>query len=244
MTRRLALCLGLTRVNPAAYGGWDGDCPGCDRDAARFAALCHDAGFDGVQVFINEMADHAFIKPAFLASIKTLSAGDLLVLYNSGHGGQVRDRDGDEADGRDETLCWWSGEVTDDVIGSYLCKIPRGVRVLSVADTCNSGSNFRGRRTGNARAKRRLPVRIGQTAASSFRGSLLHFGGCSDGLSSYGSDRGGEFTLALLDAKARARRPITYREWFVRAADRMPRNQTPAIDVWGGPDFANMEALT
>jgi uncharacterized caspase-like protein len=236
--QRLALCLGLTRVDPAAYDGWDGECPGCDRDAARVATLAHDRGFDGVEVLINQAADPAYVKPAFLAAANQLESGDLLLLYCSGHGGQQPDVDGDEDDRRDETLCWWSGEVVDDDIAVYLAKLRPGVRCLFITDTCNSGSNYRGRAI-----ERSTPVEITRTPQG-MAASLLHLGGCADGRSSYGSEQGGVFTLALLDVLARARRPISYREWFERAARRMPARQAPVMSTWGGAGFEQEEALT
>lgn len=239
--KRLALSIGLTRLDPAAYGGWDGACPGCDRDAARWAAACHDAGFDGAEVLINAMATAARIKAAFLGMLKGLAAGDLLVLANSGHGGQMPDQvGGDELDGRDETLCWFDGERNDDVIASFLSRVPRGVRVLTISDTCNSGSNFRGRRD----VRRSTPARPPAKAVARFRGSLIHFGGCSDGRASFGDDQGGVLSIAALDALARARRPISYREWFRRTAQRMPAYQVPVFEEWGGPPFSERVALT
>lgn len=239
--KRLAICIGLTKVNPGAYDGWDGECPGCDRDAARFATLCHDAGFDGVQVFVNQQASQPYIKPAFLTVSRSLSAGDLLVLYNSGHGGQMPDKNGDESDGKDETICWWDGELVDDKIGEYLCKLKKGVRVLFVTDTCNSGTNFRGR---GKRIKRSTPARLNDKATGGMKASLVHFGGCADGRSSYGDNQGGAFTIALLDVMAKARRTLTYREWFNRAANRMPSYQSPVFCEWGGSSFSSSTSLT
>lgn len=240
MTKRLAICLGLTKLDPGAYGGWPGDCPGCDRDAARFATLCHDVGFDGVAVLINEAASIPFIKPAFLAAAASLADGDLLVLYCSGHGGQQYDISGDEDDRMDETLCWWGGEVGDDAIAAYLRKLASGVRVLFVTDTCNSGSNFRSQR----RAKQSTPMKVVRKPRG-FKGSLLHFGGCEDGRSSYGTDQGGIFTIALLDALSRARKPLSYREWFRRARARMLiTHQEPVLSEWGSESFSTEEVLT
>lgn len=237
--KRYALCVGLTHLDPDRYDGWDGDCPGCDRDAAAIARLCHDAGFDGVNVLINAAATKLGIKAAFLESVKGMAAGDLLLLYVSGHGGQQPDTDGDEDDGRDETLCLYDGEVVDDTIAGYLSTIPRGVRVLFISDTCNSGTNYRGVNRG-----RPSPVKLNRKATQTFRGSLLHFGGCADGRSSFGADDGGVFTLALLDVLRKARKPLTYGEWFKRAAARMPKKQTPVANQWGTGDFERMEALT
>jgi hypothetical protein len=40
------------------------------------------------------------------------------VFFVSGHGGQVKDTDGDEEDGLDETLCLWDGQCADDFLRS------------------------------------------------------------------------------------------------------------------------------
>jgi len=240
--KRLAICVGLTRLDPTAYDGWPGDCPGCDRDAAAIARLCHDAGFDGVSVLINEAATAANIKAVYLQTIKRLSADDLLLLFNSGHGGQQPDLDGDELDGLDETLCWWDGQVSDDRLAYFFSRIPAGVRVLYLSDTCNSGSNYRGMPT--RRARRSTPAALSERVVGRFIGSMLHFGGCTDGRSSYGDDDGGLFTLALLDALSDARRTLTYAEWFARAAKRMPKYQVPVFSTWGREDFSEREVLT
>jgi len=235
--KRFAICVGLTKLDPDHYGGWDGNCPGCDRDVARFAEVCHDAGFDGVTALVNAAVTTPGVYGAFSEVCRQLEEGDLLVLYNSGHGGQQRDTDGDEEDRKDETLCWYNGEVVDDQIGQYLCRLAKGTRVLFVSDTCNSGSNYRGIR------RRSTPVRLHTEATRKFQGALIHFGGCADGRSSYGADDGGAWTNALLDAMARARKPISYREWFFRAKCRTARPQVPVFAEWGGPSFAEKVAL-
>jgi len=241
--RRFAICLGLTRLDPAGYDGWDGECPGCDVDAAKFAHLCHDAGFDFVSVGINQAVDHLFVKPAFLEICKRLKPDDLLVLFNSGHGGQQPDKDGDEADGLDETLCWWSGELVDDDIARYLSKIPKGVRTLFITDTCHSGTNFRGRVKYGKAKKRSRPVAFTESAEL-LRSSMLHFGGCSDDRYSYGDEDGGVFTQELIRTARASRKPLSYGEWFARAAKRMPKYQTPVIGIWGDDDFRDREMLT
>ena len=240
--KRLAICLGITRVDPTspAYGGWDGDCPGCDRDAARVATIAHDRGFNGVCALVDSCVDHPYVVPAFEAAAAVLGADDLLLLYYSGHGGRQRDLDGDEDDGHDETLCWYSGEVLDDRIADYLRRLPAGVRVLLISDSCNSGTQFRGR----SKRQHSTPVQLSPKSVDGFAGSLISFGGCADGRSSYGADEGGKFTIALLDVLKKARKSLTYADWFSRAAKRMPKYQTPVLQTWGDPSFLDREALT
>jgi len=235
MTKRLAICIGLTRLNPASYGGWEGKCSGCDRDAARFAAFCHDRGFDGVTVLVNRAASKRNVKAAFIETNRVLRGGDLLVLYNSGHGGQQPDKGGDEADGHDETLLWWDGLVVDDTIDKYLRMVRPTVRVLLVSDTCNSGTNYRGGPT----TRRSTPVRLTSRA---FPDRLLHFGGCADGRASYGTEQGGVFTTGLLGIIQRARKPLTYREWFDRTETWMSGEQAPVF-AEGRKSFADLTAL-
>lgn len=72
-------------------------------------------------------------------------AGDSLVFHYSGHGSQQRDNDGDEVDGKDETLCpldfETNGMIVDDEINDTIVKpIPRGAKLHAIIDACHSGT--------------------------------------------------------------------------------------------------------
>lgn len=236
--QRFAIALGLTHVDPAGYGGWFGDCPGTDVDAAAFAKLCHDKGFSGVNVLVNSFADDRYLEPVFLRICEQLQPDDLLVLFFSGHGGQQPDENGDEEDGRDETICLWSRELVDDDIGQYLQLVPADVRMLMVSDSCHAGTNFRARRNVESQ-----PITLDKSTKD-MEASLLHFGGCSDDRFSYGDEDGGEFTQRLVKVARRSRKPLTYRQWFDRTMLLMPTHQTPTITACGEETFENREMLT
>jgi len=176
-----------------------------------------------------------------------LDADDLIVLFFSGHGGQQLDLNGDEWDGRDETLCLWDGELVDDDIAEYLCLLPDQVRVFYVTDSCNSGTNFRG--IGSSRfRKRSTPVALPKLDDPKIRARVLHFGGCTDGRYSYGDDDGGEFTNALLTTWGRKRRKgLSYQEWWDRAWELMKkehgRQQVPSMAQWGMPYWSETGAM-
>ena len=213
---RRAVVAGLTAVDPAAYGGWAGSCPGCDVDADTFAMLCREQGLQ-VSLHMNAQATKANLEAAARAACTGMRAGDLLVLYVSGHGGQVDDGDPTEADGLSETLCLWDGQMTDTYLSTVLAEIPPGVRVFFVTDTCNSGTNYRRR---SYRAAVPAP----------FRAALIHYGGCADGQSSFGGPQGGVFTTALIDAWSETG---TYRSWFTNAAALMPGTQVAVYEEFG-----------
>lgn len=72
-------------------------------------------------------------------------SGDSLVFHYSGHGSQVRDRDGDEVDGYDESLLPVDydveGRLLDDEINATIVRpLPRGAVLHAIVDTCFSGT--------------------------------------------------------------------------------------------------------
>lgn len=74
-------------------------------------------------------------------AIGTLVDGDILFLSFSGHGGSIRDRDGDEDDDEnDEVLYFYDRMLVDDELGVIWSRFDAGVRVLFICDSCHSGS--------------------------------------------------------------------------------------------------------
>ena len=101
------------------------------------------------------------------AAAKSLRAGDLFFLTYSGHGGQVPDVTGDEADKQDETWCLYDGQLIDDELYFELSRFAAGVRILVLSDSCHSGTVTRARppstdaALGTARSKM-MPIEVGR----------------------------------------------------------------------------------
>ncbi|PIE12046.1 MAG: hypothetical protein CSA72_02735 [Rhodobacterales bacterium] len=83
--------------------------------------------------------------------IEGTSVGDRVLISYSGHGAQILDEDGDEADQRDEVLVPFdatltktgiSNIVTDDQMHNLLSRL-NGRSVMLVLDSCNSGTMTR-----------------------------------------------------------------------------------------------------
>jgi hypothetical protein len=72
---------------------------------------------------------------------RSLVAGDILVLYYSGHGGQIGDVNRDESDdGLDETWCLYDRMLVDDELYAMWSQFKAGVRILVISDSCHSGT--------------------------------------------------------------------------------------------------------
>ena len=239
--RRVGICIGLLYVDRRVYGT-DANCPGCDKDAVSMNRILSKYGFE-TKLFLNNNATWYNINNALAKYASELNSGDLIVITAAGHGGQVRDENGDEADGLDETWLLYDKEVPDDDILSAIKKLKSGVRVVLINDQCHSEGNFRsvmrgiqrmvsfgmwGKRDGH-------PIVQGcgdecQVDASYEYGpALIQFAGCRESNVSYGSSNGGEWTSALITSFSPE---LSWREWFDRAS-KIPRKQVPQWVEYG-----------
>ncbi len=134
-----SLHIGLNSVSPGAYSGWDGPLAACEFDANDLAAIARSQQMK-VSSLLTKRATRANVLAAIRRASRSTKAGDLFVMSYSGHGGQVRDIDGDEADGQDETWCLFDGQLLDDELYFELSKFEAGARILVLSDSCHSGT--------------------------------------------------------------------------------------------------------
>jgi hypothetical protein len=77
--------------------------------------------------------------------VSNAQPGDSFFFHFSGHGSRVKDKDGDEADGYDETICpvdyKREGQILDDDMHRIMVRpLPQGSRLTAIFDCCHSGS--------------------------------------------------------------------------------------------------------
>lgn len=140
--RGLSLNIGLNSVSPSHYGGWSGDLAACEFDAKDMAALAAGCGMKST-VLLTKNGTRAKVLSALRAASKALVKGDFFFLTFSGHGGQVPDVSGEEADKLDETWCLYDSQLIDDELYMELGKFATGVRILVLSDSCHSGTVVR-----------------------------------------------------------------------------------------------------
>lgn len=85
------------------------------------------------------------IRKAMHWLIEDCKPGDSLVFFFAGHGTQEEDLDGDEIDGKDETICPSDfrihGKIVDDEINRTIVRpLPSGVTLHAIVDSCHSGT--------------------------------------------------------------------------------------------------------
>ena len=134
-----SLHIGLNAVSASAYEGWDGPLAACEFDANDMAAVARAKGMKPT-VLLTKKGTRANVLAGMRSAAAALAAGDLFFLTYSGHGGQVPDVSGEEADKQDETWCLYDGQLIDDELYFELSKFKAGVRILVLSDSCHSGT--------------------------------------------------------------------------------------------------------
>jgi hypothetical protein len=235
MTNR-ALCVGINN-----YPVPGADLMGCVNDARAWAELLREQ-FDFPRSKVRIITDRRATKAAILDGVKDLlagaSSGDVLVFTNSSHGSYIPDREDDEPDGYDETMCPYDvreSQITDDELRELLAEVPRGARMTVVSDSCHSGSVTRAplndlfpgvrfrddrrvrflhpallRRTRAIADPRRVKPR-GRFGASESDMRHLLVSGCRDDEYSYDARIGGSYHGAMTYHAIKAIRSARYR---------------------------------
>lgn len=200
---KYALLVGLREVNPKAYYGWNGrgGCEGCEKDVSNVHDILSDYKFDSANIksLLTAEATREQVLNNLKTAAATCKAGDMFVFYYTGHGGQVKDLNGDEVDGKDETLVCYDGELIDDDLNKVWVTFPEGVRIVMMTDCCNSETNYRSsiinqreiRNTGLGNIAENLVER------SDIKAMMIHVGACSDGDTALGYKNGGLFTQTI-----------------------------------------------
>lgn len=141
-----ALAIGLNALDPQHYHGSTGILGGCEQDARDMARISETQGLK-VRLLLTKEATREAVLAALNDAAQTLTRTDLLVVSYSGHGGQIPDQNGDEADALDETWCLYDGELLDDELYQTWTRFKPGVRILLFSDSCHSGSVSRALKT-------------------------------------------------------------------------------------------------
>ncbi len=203
--------------------GWVGPLSSCELDADNMHELLKNQKFRAKTLKTKKATTKNVIKEIRSAA-KKLVAGDTFLLSYSGHGAQVEDLSGDEADGEDETWCLYDRMFLDDEQRELYAEFAEGVKIVVLSDSCHSGSATRSANS-NSSAELRphecgelremeertaVAVYLGrkkeydqiqrnlQNPPPKLKASRVLFSACQDYEHAMGYDDGGVFTVALI----------------------------------------------
>ena len=236
--KKFSLHLGLNRVSPEAYNGWPGLLNACENDAVGLSSEAAGMEFSASLKF-NENATLENVRREIIGLTNEAEAGDFVVISYSGHGGQQYSFG--EADGYDETLCLYDGQMLDDEFAGLLALFKPGVNVVVILDCCHSGGMDR---SAFRPAKRVAPSTVWKqrlaprSPRAKIAASVALFCACQEGETASDGDKFGAWTGSLLAALPAA---VTVQTWFTIAAAHCPQGQHPVLRPLGEVGVLNVE---
>jgi len=232
--RHKALIIGIN------YHGTRAQLRGCINDAKSMQNLLKQNGFpdDGSHMLmLTDERDRGGqyqptkvnIMKAFSWFMQDVRKGDVLFFHFSGHGGQVPDKTGHEADGWNETVIPVdhdrAGQITDDVLfGTLVYKLPEGARLTALMDMCHSGTGLDLPFDYNVDTRRwKDDINPAHSA-----GDVCLFSGCEDSQTSAdvqsGGRAGGAMTMAFTKAYQTAGM-CTYHEFLTNVKKQLRKKR-------------------
>jgi metacaspase-1 len=262
----ISIHIGLNRVDPTHYQGWDGKLNGCENDAKSMEEIARQQGYKS-ELILTPKATAKSVKQALMNAATELEPRDILLLTYSGHGGQIPDLNNDEDDNLDETWVLYDREFLDDELYVLFGAFKKGVRIFVLSDSCHSGtvtksrvyknllelenssrnpeqpkirsmpSEFRDKaHTINQRLYRRLQKENPQVDRQEIAASVILISGCQDNQLSMDGNVNGFFTQALLEVWQKGKFKGTYRQFRREIQILMPPYQSPHFYMVGTPN--------
>jgi hypothetical protein len=261
MALGISLHVAVNRCDPDHYSGWSGPLFACENDADDMYKLAIAQNFDAT-ILKTEEATRPAVKKSIEDAATKLKPGDFFLLTYSGHGGQLKDYDGDEKDGKDETWCLYDGQLLDDELNIFWSMFARGVRILLLSDSCHSGSVSKGgsgdsgedpyageicrdmpRNAAVATSKKNREfyanLQLGlPDPRPPIEASVRLISGCQDHQKSSEGDGNGRFTRALTTVWSGGEYSGSYSELHKEICAALPEKQQPNHMVVGMSDDA------
>lgn len=122
------------------YKGTKNELRGCINDVHHMKDFLN-TNYSNVEMKILEEAKGLEILEGIRWLTKDVNASSELFFHYSGHGGSIRDRNSDEADGNDECIFPLDGYIIDDDLKRLMIEpLPKGAKLTCIFDCCHSGT--------------------------------------------------------------------------------------------------------
>lgn len=248
-----ALCIGIN------YVGSQCELRGCINDVISLKKEVKAKSY----VVMTELAPNKKLIPtkaniinAMREFVKDVQPGEKLLFQYSGHGSYTLDRDGDEIDGRDETICPVDyakhGDIVDDDIKKLLVEpLPEGSSLFCIFDCCHSGTvmdlRYNYRIYPKSRGKREFTIMMDEHYKKT-KCEVVCLSGCKDNQTSADAYISRKFqgamtwglltTMKELNAKKKS---LTYKNLMKNLLTLMKKNGYSQVPQITAGHFLNLE---
>jgi metacaspase-1 len=135
------------------YKGTQNELNGCINDVNNIKEyLIKDQGFIEANIITltddnpNQQPTRDNIVRFLTIGVNQMKSGDLFYFHYSGHGAYIKNNNGTEPDGFDETIIpvdfMTAGQIRDDILRNIINNVPEGAKFVAVMDSCHSEGTF------------------------------------------------------------------------------------------------------
>jgi hypothetical protein len=139
-SKAFALHIGLDDIDRTKYPAGVKKLNGCVKDANTYSGITKQRKFTKRILLTNRDATSEMVCKCIIGAALKLGSGDTFLVTYAGHGSSLRDVNGDEPDGRDETWCLFDRQFRDDELYELWAYFQSGVRIVVISDSCHSGT--------------------------------------------------------------------------------------------------------
>lgn len=218
MHKGISLHIGLSKLSTAHYRS-AGLLNSPANDAKAMAAIAEKEGYAQRCLLVDEKATQAAFIEELERCAGLLAAGDTFLLSFCGHGGTAKDTNYDEADGQDETWCFYDGPLPDDEIGKRWKLFREGVRIVVVSSSCHSRTGLKpwaGNTLPLLGKRKRPPVQRKVVTTyppdPTIKAGIIHLSACEDDQQARDGKEFSVFTALLLKHWDKGRFTGTYED--------------------------------
>ena len=224
---------------------------GCINDANAICSLISDYNFNKINVLTDIVANTEKIpnRNNIIKELKKLlidsQEGDLLLLFYSGHGSYILDKNNNEKTGKDQTIvpCDFNNIVDDELKNIIQTNLKKDVTLIALFDCCHSGSVLDLKyQYMDSLDKNNYTENANETET---KGNVIMISGCSDIQTSSDSflnnKNQGAMTWAFLQS-FKSEKNITWRKLLIKMRDLLQKSNFTQIPQLSSGSFLNIDS--
>jgi hypothetical protein len=230
------------------YFGTNNELYGCINDTNSINSLISSYNFQKITI----LTDNIEKKPTrnnILAEFKKLlidsKSGDVLLLFYSGHGSYILDKNNNEKTGKDQLIvpCDFNGIIDDELKNIIQLNLKKDVTLIALFDCCHSGSILDLKyQYMDSLDKNNFTENINESETT---GNVIMISGCSDIQTSsdayINNKNQGAMTWAFLEA-FKSEKNITWRNLLIKMRDLLQKSNFDQLPQLTSGSFFNIDS--
>ena len=230
------------------YTGTNNELYGCINDTNSINSLISNYNFQKISI----LTDNTVKKPNrinILNEFKNLlinsQSGDALLLFYSGHGSYILDKNNNEKTGTDQVIipCDLNGIVDDELKSIIQTNLKKNVTLIALFDCCHSGSILDLKyQYMDSLDKNNFTENVNESETN---GNVIMISGCSDIQTSsdayINNNNQGAMTWAFLEA-FKSEKNITWRNLLIKMRDLLKKSSFSQLPQLTTGSFLNIDS--